>query len=88
MSELARLIPNDDIFAFLQATAAEFLNLPEECEADFSCPSHCGETRVFVVDAPQAVVAFFSEIMENDPERLTQMNRAFDASRVGSNGPS
>ena len=87
MSELARLIPNDDIFAFLQTTAAEFLNLPEECEADFSCPSHCGETRVFVVDAPQAVVAFFSDIMENDPERFTQMNREFDASHVGYNGP-
>jgi hypothetical protein len=88
MSELALLIPSDDIFAFLQATAAEFLNLPEECEADFTCPGHCGETRIFVVDAPQAVVAFFSEIMENDPQRFTQMNRAFDASHVGYNGPS
>lgn len=88
MSELARLIPSGDIFAFLQATAAEFLNLPEEYEADFTCPGHCGETRIFVVDAPQAVVAFFSEIMENDPQRFSQMNRAFDASHVGYNGPS
>ena len=87
MSQPARLIPSDDIYAFLQATAAQFLNLPEDCEADLTCRGHLGETRIFVVDAPQAVVVFFSAIMENDPERFTQMNRAFDASHVGYHGP-
>ena len=56
MSELARLIPSDDIFAFLQATAAEFLNLPEEREADLTCPSRLGATSRFVVDAPHVVL--------------------------------
>jgi hypothetical protein len=86
MNEPARLIPSCDIFAFLQATAAEFLNLPEERKADLTCPSRLGETSIFVVDAPQVVVAFFSEIMVNDPERFARMNRAFDANHVGGNG--
>lgn len=85
MSEPARLTPSADIVAFLQSTAAEFLNLPAEREADFTCLNHCGETCIFVVDAPRAVVAFFSAIMEKDPERFTQMNRAFEASHVGYN---
>ena len=57
MSELARLIPSDDIFVFLHATAAEFLNLPEERKADLTCPSRLGETSRFVVDAPHVVLA-------------------------------
>ncbi len=75
-----------DPWSFMQDTAAEFLSLSDEVEADFVCPGRGGETRIFVVDVPEAVVVFFSRIMQNEPQRFNQMNRAFDASHVGYKG--
>ena len=57
---------------FMQDTAAAFLSLPDEVEADFVCPGSGGKTRTFVVDAPEAVVVFFSRIMQNEPQRFTK----------------
>ena len=86
MSDYNASTPQVDPWSFMQDTAAEFLSLPDEVEADFVCPGSGGDTRIFVVDAPEAVVAFFSRIMQNEPQRFNQMNRAFDASHVGYKG--
>ena len=77
MSDYNASTPQVDSWSFMQDTAAEFLSLPDEVEADFVCPGSGGDTRIFVVDAPEAVVAFFSRIMQNEPQRFNQMNRAF-----------
>lgn len=86
MSDYNASTPQVDPWSFMQDTAAEFLSLPDEVEADFVCPGSGGDTRIFVVDAPEAVVAFFSRIMQNEPQRFNQMNRAFDTSHVGYKG--
>ena len=39
--------------------AAEFLSFPDEFGADFVGPGSGGNTRIFVVDLSEAVVAFF-----------------------------
>ncbi len=57
MNEPARLIPSCGVFAFLQATAAELSNLPEERKADLTGPSRLGETSICVVDARYVVLA-------------------------------
>ena len=56
----------------MQDTAAELLSLPDEVEADSLCPGGGGEKRIFDVDAAETVVAFFSRIMQNEPQRFTK----------------
>ena len=72
MSDYNFSTPELDPWSLMQDTAAAFLNLPDEVEADFVCPGSGGDTRIFVVDAPEAIVAFFSHIMQNEPQRITK----------------
>jgi len=61
-----------DPWSFMQDTAAEFLSLPDEVEADFVCHGRGGETRIFVVDVPEAVVVFFRASCKTSRSVLTK----------------
>ena len=42
----------------MRDSAAEFLSFPDEDETEFVGPGSSGNTRMFVVDVSEAVVAF------------------------------
>ena len=44
----------------MRDAAAEFLSFPDEDETEFVGPGSGGNTRMFVVDVSEAVVAFFT----------------------------
>ena len=81
----------DDIFApelsdFFQNAANEFLIQPDSRAPDFVCAGQSSLAKIYVVDAPAATLTFFRQIMEDEPERFTAMNRIFHRAQSGLQG--
>ena len=71
---------------FFQNAADEFLAQPESRAPDFICAGQTSLAKIFVVDAPAATMAFFRQIMEDEPERFASMNRIFHHAQSGLQG--
>ena len=72
---------------FFQRAASEFLTQPESRAPDFVCAGQSSLAKIYVVDAPAVTMAFFRQIMEDEPERFASMNRIFIKRRAVCRGP-
>ena len=71
---------------FFQNAANEFLGQPESRAPDFVCAGQSSLAKIYVVDAPAATMAFFRQVMEDEPERFVSMNRIFHHTQSGLQG--
>ena len=71
---------------FFQRAASEFLAQPESRAPDFVCAGQSSLAKIYVVDAPAVTMAFFRQIMEDEPERFASMNRIFHHTQSGLQG--